>query len=175
MGSSRHTLLVPVATRVFEDLGVGASLWEDGGWPVVVHDRQGLINFEFEHGTETERFAYNQRCLARARRTGASVLGHHGGLSDVFVPIRLDGRVSAFVVSGPFLTARPTGTDILERWRAVTGEQGHPSDREFLHYVTVTLETLVLDGGRVAAFRRMLECLALLLAGQGSLWRYVEP
>jgi AraC-like DNA-binding protein len=168
MASPRHALLIPVVSRVFEDLGVAASLWEDGQWPAVVHQRQGLLDFEYQHGTVTERFAYNGRCIARARRTGRSIVGRYGGLSDLFAPIRVDGRVRALIVTGPFLTARPTSADILERWRTVTGEQGHPNDPEFLHYVTAMLETLVLDGRRLATFTQMVEALALLLGGQGA-------
>jgi hypothetical protein len=89
------------------------------------------------------------------------------GLSDLFVPILSLGRVVAVLVAGPFVTVRATGVEILERWRSLTGREGHPSDPEFASYLAATLATLVLDDAKAARFARLLECLATLMAGEG--------
>src|SRR5262249_7278776 len=65
-------------------------------------------------------------------------------------------------------TARPTSTEIHERWQRLTGSRGHLSDPEFAHYIAVTLSTLVLEGKQAAAFRRRVELCAQLMAGEGA-------
>src|SRR5262249_111447 len=64
-------------------------------------------------------------------------------------------------------TSRPTSAEILERWRWMTGRHGHPADPQFAHFLTVTLSTLILDGGKDVIFGRFLAILAKLLAGEG--------
>jgi AraC-like DNA-binding protein len=159
-----------VTAHIFGLLDVAASIWDSGVWHDVCerpysHDVRG---FEAEHGIEWERHRYNERCLAEARSSRATVVATHAGLNDLFVPICAGGRADAVLVTGPVATARPTSTDILERWRVITGRQGHPSDPEFLHYVDATLRTLTLEGKQLASFRRLAECLALLISGQGD-------
>jgi hypothetical protein len=131
------------------------------------------MRFEMEHGTLDTRWAYNDRSIDRACRTGASVLGKHDGFFDLFVPI--PGKpVQAVVVSGPFAQARLTSTDILERWRFLTGRQGHPSDPEFSYFLSVALSTVVLDTKRLACFRRVLECLVSLMVSKEPVARLVQ-
>jgi len=177
----RHGLFIPSVCKIFEDLQVAATLyiiertegllaskfWAGQPW-VEIHAMPNLLDFEVEHGLISERHVYNARCMRRVRRTQETVLGRHAGFCDFFVPIASEGRVQAILVTGPFATAPPTSTDVLEQWRTVTGRQGHPADPEFTHYVGVTSSTLVLDGNLVGKFRRMLECLAALMVGRGS-------
>ena len=35
----------------------------------------------------SDRYKYNERCISRAERERSSVLGTHGGFSDLFVPV----------------------------------------------------------------------------------------
>src|SRR5262249_54366136 len=114
-----------------------------------------------------ERFAYNQRCLARAKRHRETVVAHLAGFTDFFVPVHSNGRTDAVLVTGPLAITRPTSADVLARWRSLTGRQGHPSDPEFAHYLSSTLSTLVLDGRRLASFQKLLELLAGLMASRG--------
>ena len=146
---------------------MASNFWVGQPW-VEIHALPNLLNFEVEHGLISERHVYNARCMRRVRRTQETVLGRHAGFCDFFVPITSEGRVQAILVTGPFATAPPTSTDVLEQWRTVTGRQGHPADPEFTHYVAVTSSTLVLEGNLVGKFRRMLECLADLMVGRGS-------
>src|SRR5450432_463685 len=162
----QHALLVPLFCKLFQDLRVSASLWIDGYW-APVHEQPSVVTFELEHGVLLERGAHNERCFERARKKKTSIIGEHAGFSDMFVPVTEGRQIRAFIVTGPFATARPTSTDILERWRFLTGRQGHPSDPEFSHYVDATLSTLVVEGGQTAAFRRAVERLAALIAGKG--------
>jgi len=161
-----HALFAPLAARVFADLDIGAAVWRPDRWRDI-HMRQNLLDFEAEHGIETERFAYNQRCLARAKKQRATVVAHFAGFTDFFVPVRVNGRTEAVLVTGPLTTARSSSTDVLARWRSLTGRQGHPADPEFAHYLASTLSTLVLEGKRALTFQRLLELLTRLMGSEG--------
>jgi AraC-like DNA-binding protein len=156
--------------HLFDELDIGITLYNGSFWEELRErpDLSSLIGFELEHGAEIERSSYNQTMLARAVQGKHTVVGEHGGFCDFFVPVCMQGRVDSVLVCGPFAPQRPSGTDILERWRAITGRQGHPSDAEFSHYLAITLGTLVLDHSQVKAFRTLLECLAKLIASEGS-------
>jgi AraC-like DNA-binding protein len=164
-GLAQH-LAVPVFCYLFEALGVSASLCVDGHW-AVLHQQPSVTNVEAEHGVLTDRFGYNTRCLERAALEKASVVGEHAGFSDLFTPICADGRARAFLVVGPFLTAPAKSAEILERWRWLTGRQGHPNDPEFSRYVELTLSTLILSGEMWPRFREFVERIAKLFAGEG--------
>jgi len=84
------------------------------------------------------------------------------------VPVGPRGQIEALLVCGPFATRRPTTSEISERWNRLTGRQAHPSDPEFAHYLAVTLSVLTLDAEMLSAFRRFLECYALLIAERGD-------
>jgi AraC-like DNA-binding protein len=94
------------------------------------------------------------------------VVAERGGFSDLFAPIAVGGRMAAILITGPFSTARPGAAAILERWRRLTGRQGHTGDPEFVHYVSTTLSTLVLEPRLLSSYKRLLLCFARLLAGE---------
>jgi AraC-like DNA-binding protein len=151
---------------VFSDLGLGASLLDGQTW-YPIHTAQGTLSFEFSHGAETPRWAYNERCLAQARRAGKPLRGEYAGFSDLFAAI--GGRSGAWsLVVGPFAVARPTSGDILSRWHALTGRPAHASEPEFLHYVQTTLATPTLEGSRLEVLERIVACLAELCGGHGA-------
>ena len=162
-----HALLAPLTTSIFEDLHVSASVWEHGPEWWSIHGEASLQSFEIEHENRRGRDAYNTRCMHTARAERRLVRGTYAGYSDLFLPILVRGRVVGIMVVGPFATVRPTSADILSRWRALTGRQGHPSDPEFASYLSMTLSTLVLQSGALAAFERLLVCLTRLMGGQG--------
>jgi AraC-like DNA-binding protein len=161
-----HAFAAVRVANAFEALRVAAGFW-DGRYWTIVHEEENLIRFADEHGVEAERVRYNTRSIAKVRTTGETVLGELAGLKDLFVPIRVAGRVRAVLVTGPFMTARSTSAEILQRWRALSGCQGHPADAEFLQYLRLSLRTLVLPGASLRTFRRLVECLARLMGGQG--------
>src|SRR5262249_770814 len=113
-------------------------------------------------------YAYNDQAIERARNERRSIRGQFAGMTDFFVPIMDERSVHAVVVSGPVATSVPTTADVLERWRSLTGRQGHPSDPEFSHFVSITLGTLLVEGERLDRYQRLLECFATLCAGRGD-------
>jgi AraC-like DNA-binding protein len=164
--SGMHAMLAPGLANIFEVMRVGATVWDGNEW-YPIHVEHGLLTFELEHGVEHERDKYNMRCMSEARRTKKPVRSAHAGLSDLFVPIVVRGKSVAILATGPFATTRATSAEILERWRWLTGRQGHPSDPEFAHYLSVTLSTLVLEGQQALVFERLMTRLARLMAGEG--------
>jgi AraC-like DNA-binding protein len=180
--SSGHAFFAFGLVDAFRWLGISASVVSPvRGWRIMtafewraIHTEPSVVDFEMLHGAELARQAYNACSVARARESQRPVRTEHAGLSDYFVPIVEDDEVPAILVVGPFQTARPTGNDILERWRRMTGRQGHPAEPEFAHYLSTTLSTLVLEGPLVSDFERLLVCIARLIAGapdRGALLR----
>jgi len=165
-----HAYLAPLVLDVFAELDIMVSLWENGSWRQVCQrpEGHGLLRFEHQHGAAIDRFAYNLKNLALACRRRTTVLARHAGFADLFVPVPTEGRADSVLVTGPFRTERPSAADILETWFALTGRQSHLSDPEFGEYLERTLSTLALEGPQLAKFQRLLECLAELMAGQGS-------
>ncbi|HEV8245839.1 MAG TPA: hypothetical protein VGP93_08720, partial [Polyangiaceae bacterium] len=163
-----HALLTPVVAFAFADLRVSATLWKHTQeWLPIHSEPSGILSFELEHGVDG-RGDYNDQCFARVLESAATVRGEHGGYFDLFVPILARGEVEAILVTGPFLMARPTSSEILERWRTLTGRQGYPADPEFAAYLVATQRILVLDTNQVAAFQRFCERLARLMTGAGD-------
>lgn len=163
-----HGLLVSAQTNVFEALGVSAALWLAGSDWFPLHGERGVMDFEPAPGIDSGRVPYNNRSFATVKRRRATLLGEHNGLSDFFVPITWKREVVAILVVGPLARHRPTAADIQERWRSLTGRQGHPSDPHFAGYLSASLATIVLDGAELAALKRLLENWARLAVGRGD-------
>ena len=102
----------------FHALGIGLTLRDAKDWHAISTTDESVGLFEFAHGKDMERLAYNRRLLARAGRQGKTVLGEHAGFFDLFVPIpNLRDHV---LITGPFSRTRPTSADVLTRWRWIT-------------------------------------------------------
>jgi AraC-like DNA-binding protein len=165
-GPHNHAILTQVLSGTFAELQIGASIMDGLTW-YPIHSEHSVADFEMAYGVETRRWPYNDRCFRRARREGEIVLGEHAGFCDLFAAIGgSKGKWS--LVAGPFSIARSTSSDIRSRWHGITGNHARPSDPEFLHYLSITLATTVLEGAELDAFRQLLACLAKLLAGEGD-------
>ncbi|HEV8248319.1 MAG TPA: helix-turn-helix domain-containing protein [Polyangiaceae bacterium] len=149
----------------FQALGIGLTLRDAKDWHAI-STSENVGAFEFGHGKDTERLAYNRRQIALALRQQRTLLAPHAGFWDLFVPI--PNVRDPILITGPFLRARPTSADVLTHWHWLTGRQGHPSDLEFAHYLSVTLATLTLEGELLTRYQRLVECYAGLLSGRGE-------
>ncbi|HEV8244340.1 MAG TPA: AraC family transcriptional regulator [Polyangiaceae bacterium] len=165
-GGFGHALVAQVVGRVFELVRVSASLCDGKFW-WSLHAEPSLTDFEYRHGVEFERYPYNEWHFAEAQRRQRVVRGELQGYSDLFVPVTARGSVVATVVVGPFAVARPTAKDILQRWRRLSGREGHLGDPMFASYLSRSLSILVLEREQLAAFEQLLSCFAQLLAGEG--------
>jgi AraC-like DNA-binding protein len=156
-----------VATSAFEELGISASLYAGGVWRAI-HLVPNVSAFEIECGGEVERWAYNDRCLARARATKRPLRSAHEGFYDLFVPVTGPAATDAVLVAGPFAIGRSTSADVVERWHRLSHTRADLADHAFSRYLSETLSTLTLEGREVAAFERVVACCALLLGGAGD-------
>ena len=159
-----YTPYDPTLASVFDVLRVGAAFYDLKRW-YTIHAVPDLLAFEQQHGHEHDRHKYNTKSIAEARQTLKPVLATHQGVFDWFVPVEVRGRLRGVLATGPFAKAPPTSSELLERWRSLTGRQGHLADPEFSYYVSINLSTLVLDEADVASFGRLLVCLAGVMAG----------
>jgi AraC-like DNA-binding protein len=163
-----QALLTPVVANIFQDISISVALWVSGAFWHPIHVVPNVIAFESEHGVEERRHPYNAACLAKAGRERRLVRGQFAGFHDVFVPVHDESGVRGIFVAGPIATARPTSADVLERWHALAGSPARVSDPVFLHYLSMTLATLTLEGPLFGAFERLMESFAGLVAGQGA-------
>jgi AraC-like DNA-binding protein len=159
-----HAVLAQVATWTFSEVGVSAALMDGETW-FPLYKVADVIPFEFALGVERRRWTYNDRSIARARREKGPVLGRHAGFHDFFVPVRNNAGPSGMIITGPFSLTRPNASEILARWRSISGRQGRSTDPEFLLYAGMTLATATFEGQELHCFERLLSCLAGLLQG----------
>ncbi|HEV8244764.1 MAG TPA: hypothetical protein VGP93_03315, partial [Polyangiaceae bacterium] len=164
-----HAILAQVLARVFTEIDVSASLIDGLTW-YPINALPNVATFEMAHGMENKRWAYNDRCLDRVRREGGVVLGQHAGFHDLFAVVGAKDSPWT-LVAGPFALRRPGASDVLSRWREVTGDHGHASDPEFLRYVSMTLGTATLDGSKLERFKEVLACFGRLLDARGDVGR----
>jgi AraC-like DNA-binding protein len=156
-----------IAATAFEELRVSVSIQWGGTWRAI-HWMPSVNAFEVERGNALLRYAYNERCLARARAGRRPVLGRHAGFCDIFVPIVVGPAVDRVLVAGPFAVAPPTAHGVADRWYRITHARAHFGDPAFSRYLAATLDTLTLEGPLIPAFERLLSCFALLLGGTGD-------
>jgi AraC-like DNA-binding protein/alkylhydroperoxidase/carboxymuconolactone decarboxylase family protein YurZ len=163
---AEHGFYSAFVARVFENLNVGAAVWRPQRWREL-HVRGELLEFELEHGADVERFEHNERCLVRVRQRGTTLRTKLGGFDDLFVPIRVAGRVAAVLATGPFATRYPNASEVRARWRGLVGRRGDPADPEFAHYLDATLGTLTLESGRTAKFVELVGLVARMMSCEG--------
>ncbi|HEV8248297.1 MAG TPA: AraC family transcriptional regulator [Polyangiaceae bacterium] len=163
---SGHAIMVSIAAHVLQVLRASTSIWEHGAEWFPLYVERSVQNFETEHGKDAARNQYNARNGQLVRKTKKTFVGEHAGYWDLYVPILTGGEVVAILVAGPLAKTRPSSAEILERWRALSGSQGHPADPEFSAYMSASLGLLVLEGKLFESFVGLLECLALLLGGE---------
>lgn len=166
-GPLGHAVLAQVAAYTFKALRVSTAIYDGSLWWPIHVEPKSISEFEQQHGRDAERGAYNFRNVEEVRRTRELVRAEHAGYSDRYQPILFGGKVVGVLVAGPFALARPTASDLLERWRWLTGRQAHPSDPEFAAYLQAAFSTLVLEGKQSERFERLLDRFARLLAQEG--------
>ena len=81
-----HASVVARIPFYLDQLRLSATHVEGPHWHAL-HVVPNVALFELEHGLEQLRFAHNHRGMLEAARRRIPVVGHHGGFSDLFVPI----------------------------------------------------------------------------------------
>src|SRR5450432_1054686 len=67
-GGLGHALFSSIASAIFAELGVSASLTAEGKW-WSIHAQPSLTHFELAYHHDAARWAYNDRMLSETRRT----------------------------------------------------------------------------------------------------------
>jgi AraC-like DNA-binding protein len=168
-----HALVGPIVSVIFRELRLSASIVDlqvpspSGGWSwYPIHSSSGVLPFELAHGAEKRREAHNVRCVDRVRGEAKVVIAEHAGFYDAYVPVADSEALWGVMIAGPFAVGSPTTSDLLARWRWLTGKHGRVSDAEFAHYVSMTLGTTTFSSAQLATFKRFLRCMAKLFRGR---------
>lgn len=162
-------LQVASLTQVFDELAVSAAIWlRDPWWQAIHVVVPSLQLLESELGVDIQRKRYDGHCLAQAVRQARPVVGEFRGFSDLFVPMLANQKVEGVLVTGSFARARPTSTEIRERWLEMTGSHGRLGDPTFYRYVTLSLNALTLEGSLLSSFQGLMTCFAMLASGVGD-------
>ncbi|HEV8244952.1 MAG TPA: AraC family transcriptional regulator, partial [Polyangiaceae bacterium] len=151
----------------FVELDLAASLVDGTEWNPI-HTGPSVLDFEAPHGAQGRWETYNGRSSAKARRDGRPIVTEYAGFYDLFVPIGDPRGPWGLLVTGPFAMERPSASDVLSRWRKLTGNHGRVSDPEFSHYLATTLATTTLHAAALEVFKQLLGCLVELLEGSGD-------
>jgi len=159
--------LSPVVAADFSWLRISVSIHASRTWRGL-HLVESVIGCEMAHDAYRSRMLHNERGLAKARRERTPVLREHGGFYDLFVPFGDKADGDAVLVTGPFAIARPTSTEVRDRWHKMTGTRAHLADPAFTRYLEATLATVVFEGSQLERFQQMMASFARLLAGDGS-------
>jgi AraC-like DNA-binding protein len=146
-----------------------------GGWTwYPIHSSASVMPFELAHGAEKGREAHNVRCVERVRREAKVVVAEHAGFYDAYVPLADDADLWGILIAGPFAVGRPTSSDLLTRWRWLTGKHGRMSDPEFVHYASTALGTTTFSRSELQIFQRLLRRVARLFRGRHGYDRVID-
>lgn len=129
------------------------------GWP-------NVVSMELVYRVEGRRDPHNARAIARVRRERRPVTAQHAGFHDLYVPVGPDAET--LLVMGPFAVARPTSTEVQNRWRWLTGTTARAADPEFAHYLALTLGTATFEGPMLGVLQRFAQTFCRLLGGQAE-------
>jgi AraC-like DNA-binding protein len=83
---------------------------------------------------------------------------------DIFTPIRLQGKRLGTVFSGAFPSSEVNYSQLRSSWKQLTGQTASPESGEFRQFARVMLETPVVEGSTLLAYREALELFASVLA-----------
>ncbi|MGH7740270.1 MAG: helix-turn-helix domain-containing protein [bacterium] len=90
------------------------------------------------------------------------------GFFDIFTPIRHEGKRIGTLLSGAFAQGEPSEALLRASWSELTGQDPSADNLEFRQFVRVMLETPVLEGPVLSAYRKAFELFASVMVGGGS-------
>ncbi|HVM32405.1 MAG TPA: AraC family transcriptional regulator, partial [bacterium] len=85
------------------------------------------------------------------------------GFYDIFMPIRRNGKRLGTLLCGAFSKNELTLPDLKASWKKLTGREAGGEDLEFREFAKVMLETPLLEGPVLSAFREALGLFARVL------------
>ncbi len=130
---------------------------------VAVHYHQraaSIYDFERKYGFKFNWDILTDPGFERKQGTGQPLLLETLGFYDIFMPIRRGKTLFGTILSGSFAKEEVTYPMLNESWSRLTGQTASPENGEFRQFVRVMLETPVLEGPTLLAFREALSCTA---------------
>ena len=136
-------------------------------WLAVHYHRrfQSLFDFEKKYGFKFNWDKLTDPAFERAHAKHQPLLLKSLGFYDIFMPIRRQGKRLGTILSGAFAQGEPTEETLRSSWNELTGQEASTESLEFRQFVRVMLETPVLEGPVLLAYREALELFASVMAG----------
>jgi len=148
-------------------LDLPCFLVEAGDWKtwhalVNLKSKKTPLDYEDFHQWE-DRIRYNERALAKARRTRKAQCPQLQGNYGLFVPVLRGSRCQGVLVCGPFLRAVPSVASVLRQWKSLSGRAPKALDPDFSEYVRALADTPVMGGPALKGLQELLEVFAAFL------------
>jgi len=136
------------------------------GWLAVnYHQRpNSLFDFQKKYGFKFNWDRLTDPVFEREHKKNQPLLLESLCLYDIFTPIRRQGKRVGTVFSGAFANRELDYIQLRTSWKQLTGQTVSPENGEFRQFVRVMLETPVIEGQALLAYREALELFADVLA-----------
>lgn len=125
-----------------------------------------LADLAYWVSTPEQRWDNNSKGLAKVAKTKKSTMTRLEGFCDLFVPVVIDGKAVAAVVAGPFLDHELSLSEFRQIWLSTGGSHDAAFSNDFSYFCRVLLDTPVLEGPALHAFRSFTELFAQSLSGE---------
>lgn len=125
-----------------------------------------LFDFEKKYNFKSNWDKLLDPDYERSLGKGQPLLLETLGFYDIFMPIRRKGKRLGTILSGAFADREVTYPLLRESWGRLTGQTASPENGEFRQFARVMLETPVLEGATLLAYREALELYAGVLVDQ---------
>jgi AraC-like DNA-binding protein len=137
-----------------------------GGWLAVnYHQRpNSLFDFQKKYGFKFNWDRLTDAAFERKHKKNQPLLLESLCFYDIFTPIRRQGKRLGTVFSGAFADRELDYAQLRASWKQLTGQTASPESGEFRQFVRVMLETPVIEGPTLLAYREALELFAGVLA-----------
>lgn len=137
-----------------------------GGWMALhYHQRPtSLFDWQKKYGYVFDWSKLTDPAFEKSHAPGQPILLDAVGFRDIMMPIRRKKKRLGTIFSGAFAEKEPTYVHLQHSWRRLTGKDASPENAEFRRFVREMLETPVLEGPTLLAYREALEIFARVLA-----------
>ncbi len=150
---------------ISEDPGDGTQGWRAAHY----HQRPvSLFDFEKKYGTPFNWKPLTDPKFEARHGPKTPLLLRTLGFTDIFMPIRTGSRRLGTLLSGAFSEHEITLPQLKDSWRNLSGQTPASENPEFRHFVRALLDTPVLEGPVLEAYREALELFAGLLAREDA-------
>src|ERR1700677_1349872 len=136
------------------DSGKGPKGWLAGNY----HQRpNSLFDFQKKYDFKLNLDRFTNPTFERTHKKNQPLLLESLCFYDIFTQIRRQGKRLGTVFSGAFGDRELEYSQLRASWKQLTGQTASSESGEFRQFVRVMLETPVLEGSALLAYREALE------------------